>query len=55
MVKEVNCKEAGFEDCEFLIRDENEDEMVELVQHHAETTHDKTVDRDTIEELITEV
>ncbi|WP_290810254.1 DUF1059 domain-containing protein [Halovivax sp.] len=55
MVKEVNCKAAGFDDCEFLVRDENEDELVDLVQHHAEQTHDKTVSRDDIEGLMRDV
>lgn len=39
MAKEVNCREAGY-DCDFLIRSENEDELVRFVQEHAQETHD---------------
>lgn len=54
MVKEVNCKEAG-KDCEFVIRDENEEELVELVQRHSENTHDEPVSREDIQGLMKEV
>lgn len=43
MVHEVNCKGAGYTDCEFLIRSEDEDELIRFVQRHAEQTHDATV------------
>lgn len=43
MVQEVNCKEAGYEDCEFLIRSENVDEMIQFVKQHSEQTHGKSV------------
>lgn len=55
MAKEVSCKEAGFEDCDFFIRNENEDEMIDLVQQHAEHTHDTTVAREDVENLMKEV
>ena len=55
MVKEVNCKEAGMEGCEFLIRDEDEEELIDLVQQHAEQTHDKTVPREDVQSLMKEV
>lgn len=54
MVKEVNCKEAGY-DCEFLIRDENEEELIDLVQHHSEHTHDTSVSSEDIRGLMKEV
>ena len=54
MVKEVSCHDAGFEDCAFMIRDENEDELVELVQHHAEQSHDAEVSRDDVQGLMHE-
>ena len=54
MVKEVNCKEAG-KDCEFLVRDENEDELIELVQRHSEQTHDTSVSREDVQSLMKEV
>lgn len=39
MTKELVCREAGY-DCDFVIRSENEDELVEFVQQHAMHTHD---------------
>ena len=51
MVNEVSCKEAGY-DCEFLIRDENEDELIELVQQHSEQTHDMSVSREDVRGLM---
>ena len=55
MVKEVNCKEAGYKDCEFVIRDENEEELIDLVQHHSEQTHDTSVSREDVRGLMKEV
>lgn len=48
MVKEVNCKEAGYEDCEFVIRDENEEELIDLVQQHSERTHNTSASREDV-------
>lgn len=53
MVKQVSCREAGM-DCDFLIQDENEDELIELVQQHAENTHEMTMSRTDVEEYVTE-
>jgi predicted small metal-binding protein len=39
MVKEVVCANSGY-DCDFVIRSENEAELVEFVQEHARETHD---------------
>lgn len=50
MVKQVDCM-----DCEFLIQDENEDELIEFVQRHAENTHDMSASRSDVEGWITEV
>jgi predicted small metal-binding protein len=38
MAKEIVCREAGY-DCDFMIRSENEDELVEFVREHARETH----------------
>lgn len=35
MAREYQCSE-----CAFMIRSENEDELVEFVQEHAESSHD---------------
>lgn len=42
-------------DCDFLIRDENEDELVELVQRHAEQTHDTEMSDPDVRDLMSEV
>lgn len=42
-MKEVNCKGAGYDDCEFLIQSENVDELVRFVQQHSEETHGQPV------------
>jgi predicted small metal-binding protein len=55
MVKEIRCINAGFEDCEFLIRSEDEDEVVEFAQQHAERTHDTSASRDHIEKIMQDV
>lgn len=52
MVKEISCEEAGMRDCEFLIRSENEAELIEFTQRHAEQMHDTTMPRDSIETLM---
>ena len=39
MAQEVACREAGY-DCDFMIRSENEDELIEFVKEHAQSTHD---------------
>ena len=55
MVKEVSCIHAGFEDCEFLVRSEDESELVEFVRRHAERTHDVSVSREHVERIMREV
>lgn len=48
MAKEIVCRDAGY-DCDFMIRSENEDELVEFVQRHARDTHDTDMSRSDIE------
>ena len=55
MVKEVSCLNAGFENCAFLIRSEDEDEIVEFARRHAERTHDTSTSRDHIEKIMRDV
>lgn len=55
MVKEVRCIHAGFEDCEFLVRSENEAELIGIVQKHAEGTHDISVSPEHVERIMREV
>lgn len=54
MVKEVRCRDTGM-DCEFEMRSENEEEMVDLVQQHARNTHGKEMSRDDIQRGFREV
>lgn len=54
MVKEISCINAGFEDCEFLIRSENEEELIEFAQEHAKNVHDTEASREHIEKIIVE-
>lgn len=39
MAVEISCREAGY-DCDFMVRDENEEELIEFVQEHVRKTHD---------------
>jgi predicted small metal-binding protein len=39
MAKELSCREAG-NDCDFMVRSEKEDELIEMVQQHAREVHD---------------
>lgn len=55
MVHEVNCKSAGYHDCGFLIRSENEDELIQMIQQHAEHTHDQAVSDADVRGLIQDV
>ncbi|WP_254544527.1 DUF1059 domain-containing protein [Halomarina pelagica] len=55
MVKEVRCINAGFEDCAFLIRSEDEEEIVEVVRRHAERVHDTSTTRDHVERIMRDV
>lgn len=55
MVKELNCRESGHEDCAFLIRDENEDELVSLVQQQSEQTHGSNLSQDDVRGMMKEV
>lgn len=55
MVKEIRCINAGFEDCEFLVRSENEDELIEFAQRRAERTHATSAARDHLKKIMTDV
>lgn len=55
MVKEVRCIHAGFEGCEFLIRTEDEAELVEFVRSHAERAHDVSVSAEHVRRIARDV
>lgn len=52
MVYEVSCIHAGFEDCEFLVRSEDMDELIDIVRGHAERVHDVTISREHVERIV---
>lgn len=54
MVKEANCGEHRG-DCEFVIRDENEEEIIDFVQQHAERAHGETVSPEDVQGMLKEV
>ena len=45
MVQEFSCKAAGASDCPFMVRDENTDELVNIVQRHASKFHNEALDK----------
>lgn len=54
MVKQISCINAGFEDCEFLIRSEHEEEVIEFARQHAKAVHDTDAPRDHLEKILVE-
>jgi predicted small metal-binding protein len=48
MAEEFSCASAGAPECPFLIRDENEDELVSMVQKHAKESHNENLSRDDV-------
>ena len=52
MVHEISCINAGFEDCAFLIRSENEEEVIEFAQQHAKDIHDTDAPRAHLENVL---
>lgn len=45
MVQEFSCKDAGSPQCPFVVRDENTDELVTIVQRHASKFHNEALDK----------
>jgi predicted small metal-binding protein len=50
MVHELTCRDAGY-DCDFMIRSESEDQLVEMVQQHAKETHDTELSKADVQGL----
>lgn len=48
MAEEFSCASAGAPSCPFMVRDENEDELVTMVQRHAKDMHDENLSRDDV-------
>lgn len=47
MARELACWEAGY-DCDFLIRSEDESQLIRFVQEHAQETHDMEMSQDDV-------
>ena len=52
--REFSCQSAGH-DCDFMIRSENEDELLEVVKSHGSEVHDKTLSNADIKDAWTTV
>jgi predicted small metal-binding protein len=48
MAEEFSCAAAGAPECPFMIRDENEDELVSMVQRHAKESHNENLSREDV-------
>ena len=53
MAHELSCRDAGM-DCDFMIRSENEDELIEFTKQHAQNVHDTEMSSSDIRGLLTE-
>ncbi|MFB6171416.1 MAG: DUF1059 domain-containing protein [Haloarculaceae archaeon] len=51
MAKQLSCQDAGI-DCEFMIRSEDESELIEMVQQHARDVHDMEMSQSDVQDLI---
>lgn len=51
MAKQISCEDAGM-DCAFMIRSESEDELVGMVQDHAEHQHHVEMSENDVRELM---
>ncbi len=55
MVKEISCINAGFEECAFLIRSEDDEEIIRFAQQHALDVHDMDAPREHLEKVMKDV
>lgn len=51
MAKQVSCADAGM-DCEFMIRSEDEPELIGMVQQHVQQVHDTDIAESDIRDLM---
>lgn len=51
MPKKVICRDAGY-DCDFEVKSEDVDEVIEFTQRHAKGTHDMELSRTDTEGLL---
>lgn len=55
MAKQISCISAGFEDCPFLIRSEDPEEVLEVAMCHAERAHGVETTREHAERIMVDV
>lgn len=48
MVQEFSCKNAGTPECPFMLRDQDTDELVRVVQQHASRFHNEALAKDDV-------
>ncbi|AFD00051.1 putative small metal-binding protein [Methanocella conradii HZ254] len=48
MAQEFSCKDAGVPACSFMVRDENVDELVNIVQRHASMFHNEALGKEDV-------
>jgi predicted small metal-binding protein len=48
MVQEFSCKNAGAPECPFMLRDQDTDELVRVVQQHASRFHNEALGKDDV-------
>ncbi|ESP88698.1 DUF1059 domain-containing protein [Candidatus Halobonum tyrrellensis] len=53
MAKQVSCREMGI-DCEFLVRDGDEAELVDFVKRHAANVHDMELSDQDVRDVMRE-
>ena len=54
MAKEISCRSAGV-DCDFMIRSENEEELVSISQQHLKNIHHANMSKEKILDYAKEV
>ncbi len=55
VVQEFSCKTAGASQCPFMVRDENTDELVRIVQQHASRFHNEALDKEEVMKNVKQV
>lgn len=53
MAYQMSCQDAGI-DCDFMIRSEDRDELVSMVQQHAKDTHNQDMSKSDVQDLMSE-
>jgi len=49
---QLSCEDAGHDDCAFMVRSEDRDEVIDLAREHAKSAHDETYSRSDVADLL---